>query len=118
MIATESFVEQNLAKYVGQEIWLLLNIAMMDAAISCWMLNIPTLIQDLQADPSIKQLLVSQIFPRTFLDIPLLAAASQVLSHIIPSKEPLTKRQSKPLTRLYGAIHYRDCEQGLNLGKK
>jgi hypothetical protein len=46
MIATESFVEQNFRKYVGKK-YGLLNIAMMDAAIS-WMLNIPTLIQDLR----------------------------------------------------------------------
>jgi hypothetical protein len=59
----------------------LLNIAMMDAAIvlldAKYTYFNP---RPSQADPSIKQLLVSQIFPRTFLDI-LLAAASRAISY-------------------------------------
>jgi hypothetical protein len=91
----------------------LLNIAMMDAAISCWMLNIPTLIQDLR-----KQILLKNNYwcPKfsAYLDIHFSAAAKLCYLISFHLKEPLTKQwQSKPLTRLYGAIHYRDCEKGL-----
>jgi hypothetical protein len=50
----------------------LLNIVMMDAAISCWDAKYTYFNpRPSQADPSIKTTTGVQIFPRTFLDIPL-----------------------------------------------
>jgi hypothetical protein len=82
------------------------------------MLNIPTLTKTPQAGPSIKTTTGVPNFPVYVSGHSTLAAASRYLIsfHL---KEPLTKQwQSKPLTRLYGAIHYRMIvNKGLNLGK-
>jgi hypothetical protein len=123
MIATESFVEQNYSEVRWARNMALLNIAMMDAAISCWDAKYTYFNpRPSQADPSIKTTTGVPNFPAyvsghsTFS-----AAASQVLSHIIPSKRTTYEAMAIEASnsRLYGAIHYRsDCEQGLNLGKK
>jgi membrane-associated phospholipid phosphatase len=100
----------------------LLNIAMMDAAISCWDAKYyyynP---RPCQVDTSIKTLTGVPNFPAyvsghsTFS-----GAASAVLSHIIPSKASAFNAMATEASnsRLFGAIHYRsDCEKGLLLGK-
>jgi membrane-associated phospholipid phosphatase len=101
----------------------LLNISMMDAAISCWDAKYlyfnP---RPCQMDPSIKTPTGVPNFPSyvsghsTFS-----GAAATILGHIIPSKatEFEMKADEASISRLYGCIHYRsDCEQGLILGKK
>jgi membrane-associated phospholipid phosphatase len=100
----------------------LLNLSLMDAAISCWDAKYyyfnprPT-----QIDPSIKTLTGIPNFPAyvsghsTFS-----GAAATVLSHIIPEKATQFKAMAKDASnsRLFGAIHYRsDCEKGLLLGE-
>ncbi len=122
-IATEEFVNQNYSELRWSRNMALLNIAMMDAAISCWDAKYfyfnprPS-----QVDTSIKTTTGVPNFPAyvsghsTFS-----AAAATVLGHIIPSKSGdfFAKAEQASLSRLYGAIHYRsDCEQGLILGKK
>lgn len=122
-IATEEFVKQNYSEVRWARNMALLNITMMDAAISCWDAKYfyfnprPS-----QVDPSIHTLTGIPNFPAyvsghsTFS-----SAAATFLSHILPSKsaEFNSMVEEASLSRLYGAIHYRsDCEQGLILGEK
>ncbi|MDG2430874.1 phosphatase PAP2 family protein [Flavobacterium sp.] len=122
-IATESFVELNYSEVRWARNMALLNIAMMDAAISCWDAKYTYFNpRPSQVDPSIKTTTGVPNFPAyvsghsTFS-----AAASEVLSHIIPSKKNVYEAMATEASnsRLYGAIHYRsDCEKGMQLGKK
>ncbi|WP_426090459.1 phosphatase PAP2 family protein [Flavobacterium sp. DSR3-2] len=122
-IAAEEFVAQNYSEVRWARNMALLNIAMMDAAISCWDAKYfyfnP---RPCQMDPSIKTLTGIPNFPAyvsghsTFS-----GAASAVLSHIIPAKAQNFSIMAKQASdsRLLGAIHYRsDCEKGFELGKK
>ncbi|RYG06257.1 MAG: phosphatase PAP2 family protein, partial [Chitinophagaceae bacterium] len=100
----------------------MLNMAMFDAAISCWDAKYyyfnP---RPCQVNPEIKTLTGVPNFPAyvsghsTFS-----GAAASVLSYIIPEQsQNLTEMANEAsMSRLYGGIHYRsDCEQGLKLGK-
>ncbi|MFV8368669.1 vanadium-dependent haloperoxidase [Flavobacterium sp. LB2R40] len=122
-IAAEEFVAQNYSEVRWARNMALLNIAMMDAAISCWDAKYfyfnP---RPCQMDPSIKTLTGIPNFPAyvsghsTFS-----GAACAVLSHIIPAKAKSFSTMAKQASdsRLLGAIHYRsDCEKGLELGEK
>ncbi|MFV5700314.1 phosphatase PAP2 family protein [Flavobacterium sp. XS2P12] len=122
-IASESFVEQNYSEVRWARNMALLNIAMMDAAISCWDAKYfyfnP---RPCQMDPSIKTLTGVPNFPAyvsghsTFS-----GAACAILSHIVPAKAESFKTMAKQASdsRMFGAIHYRsDCEKGLELGEK
>jgi len=121
-IASEAFVNQNYSEVRWARNMALLNIALMDAAISCWDSKYfyfnP---RPCQADPSIKTLTGVPNFPAyvsghsTFS-----GAASTVLSHIIPAKKEEFKAMAKDASdsRMFGAIHFRsDCEKGLLLGE-
>ena len=121
-IASEAFVSQNYSEVRWARNMALLNIAMMDAAITCWDAKYfyfnP---RPCQMDPSIKTTTGVPNFPAyvsghsTFS-----AAACAVLSHFIPAKAENIKTMSTEASnsRLYGAIHYRsDCEKGLLLGE-
>lgn len=122
-IASESFVQQSFSEVRWARNMALLNIAMMDAAISCWDAKYTYFNpRPSQMDPSIKTSTGVPNFPAyvsghsTFS-----AAACAVLSHIIPAQkgeyEAMALEASN--SRMYGAIHYRsDCEKGLELGKK
>ncbi|MEY2670586.1 MAG: hypothetical protein RLZZ577_902 [Bacteroidota bacterium] len=121
-IAADAFVPQNYSEVRWARNMALLNLTLMDAAISCWNTKYyyfnprPT-----QMDASIKTLTGIPNFPAyvsghsTFS-----GAAATVLSHIIPAKATEFKALAKDASnsRLFGAIHYRsDCEQGLLLGE-
>lgn len=121
-IAAESFVEQNYSEVRWARNMALLNVAMMDAAISCWDAKYfyfnprPS-----QMDSSIKTTTGLPNFPSyvsghsTFS-----GAACIVLSHIIPAKAQSYQLMAKQASdsRMFGAIHYRsDCEKGLILGE-
>ena len=121
-IADQEFVQQNFSEVRWARNLALLNIAMMDAAISCWDAKYyyfnprPT-----QMDSSIKTLTGIPNFPSyvsghsTFS-----GAASTFLSHVVPSKASQFDAMASEASysRLYGAIHFRsDCEKGLILGK-
>lgn len=122
-IAAESFVLQSYSEVRWARNMALLNVAMMDAAISCWDAKYTYFNpRPSQMDASIKTTTGVPNFPAyvsghsTFS-----AAASAILSHIIPTKkgdyEAMAKEASN--SRMYGAIHYRsDCEKGLELGTK
>lgn len=123
VIASEAFVDQNYSELRWARNMALLNISMMDAAISCWDAKyIYYNPRPCQMDPSIKTPTGVPNFPSyvsghsTFS-----GAAATILGHIIPSKatEFEMKAEEASISRLYGCIHYRsDCEQGLILGKK
>ena len=121
-IASDAFVAQNYSEVRWARNMALLNLTLMDAAISCWNTKYyyfnprPT-----QVDASIKTLTGIPNFPAyvsghsTFS-----GAAATVLSHIIPAKSTEFKALAKDASdsRLFGAIHYRsDCEKGLLLGE-
>ena len=121
-IAADAFVPQNYSEVRWARNMALLNLTLMDAAISCWNTKYyyfnprPT-----QVDASIKTLTGIPNFPAyvsghsTFS-----GAAATVLSHIIPAKATEFKALAKDASnsRLFGAIHYRsDCEKGMVLGE-
>ena len=121
-IADAAFVQQNFSEVRWARNLALLNISMMDAAICCWDAKYfyfnP---RPCQIDPSIKTLTGVPNFPAyvsghsTFS-----AAASTVLSHIMPSKATEFNAMAVEASnsRLLGAIHFRsDCEKGFILGK-
>lgn len=122
-IASESFVELNYSEVRWARNLALLNIAMMDAAISCWDAKYTYFNpRPSQVDPSIKTLTGTPNFPSyvsghsTFS-----GAACVVLSHIIPAKKQSFISMAKEASdsRMFGCIHYRsDCEKGLELGEK
>ncbi|MFV8377741.1 phosphatase PAP2 family protein [Flavobacterium sp. LB3R33] len=122
-IASESFVELNYSEVRWARNLALLNIAMMDAAISCWDAKYTYFNpRPSQVDPSIKTLTGTPNFPSyvsghsTFS-----GAACVVLSHIIPAKKQSFVAMAKEASdsRMFGCIHYRsDCEKGLELGEK
>lgn len=120
-IAVDAFVNENFSEVRWARNMALLNITMMDAAISCWDAKYfyfnprPS-----QIDPSIKTLTGVPNFPAyvsghsTFS-----GAAATFLSHVLPDRaadfDAMAKEAS--MSRLYGAIHYRsDCDNGLILG--
>ena len=122
-IAVAAFETQNYSEVRWARNLALLNVAMMDAAISCWDAKYyyfnP---RPCQMDSSIKTLTGVPNFPAyvsghsTFS-----GAAAKILSHIVPSNAQNFEKMAKEASdsRLLGAIHYRsDCEQGLILGNK
>jgi hypothetical protein len=122
-IASESFVELNYSEVRWARNLALLNITMMDAAISCWDAKYTYFNpRPSQVDPSIKTMTGTPNFPSyvsghsTFS-----GAACVVLSHIIPAKTQVFEAMALEASnsRMYGCIHYRsDCEKGMELGKK
>lgn len=122
-IASDSFVAQNYSEVRWARNLALLNIAMMDAAISCWDAKYTYFNpRPSQVDPSIKTLTGTPNFPSyvsghsTFS-----GAASVVLSHLVPAKAQsfVAMATEASNSRMFGCIHYRsDCEKGLELGKK
>lgn len=122
-IAAEEFVPLRYSEVRWARNLALLNIAMMDAAISCWDAKYTYFNpRPSQMDPSIKTLTGTPNFPAyvsghsTFS-----GAASIVLSHLIPTKSNTFKALAKEASdsRMFGCIHYRsDCEKGLELGHK
>jgi hypothetical protein len=122
-IASESFVEQNYSEVRWARNMALLNIAMMDAAISCWDAKYTYFNpRPSQMDSSIKTMTGTPNFPSyvsghsTFS-----GAACVVLSHFIPAKAQSFINMAKEASdsRMFGCIHYRsDCEKGLELGEK
>ncbi|TDE55313.1 phosphatase PAP2 family protein [Flavobacterium sp. GT3P67] len=122
-IAAEAFVEQNYSEVRWARNMALLNIAMMDAAISCWDAKYTYFNpRPSQLDSSIKTMTGVPNFPSyvsghsTFS-----GAACVVLSHIIPAKAQnfINMEKEASDSRMFGCIHYRsDCEKGLELGEK
>jgi hypothetical protein len=121
-IAAEAFVSENYSEVRWARNMALLNLSMMDAAISCWDAKYTYFNpRPSQVDSSIKTTTGTPNFPAyvsghsTFS-----GAACTVLSHILPAKAASFKAMAKQASdsRMFGAIHYRsDCEKGLLLGE-
>lgn len=123
LIAAEDFVPLRFSEVRWARNLALLNMAVMDAGITCWDTKYfyynprPT-----QMDREIKTTTGIPNFPAyisghsTFS-----AAAATVLGYIIPAKANAYNAMAEEASnsRLYGGIHYRsDCEVGLAQGKK
>ena len=99
----------------------LLNMAMMDAAISCWdTKSFYYYPRPSQLDPSIKTLTGLPNFPAyTSGHSTFSGAAATVLGYLYPTEKADLDAKAKDasLSRLYGGIHYRmDCDAGLKCG--
>ena len=121
-IASEDFIKQNYSEVRWARNLALLNMAEMDAAISCWDIKYfyfnprPT-----QMVPLIKTLTGIPNFPSYVSGHSMFSgAASTVLSYLIPgnAEKYEAMAQQAAMSRLMGGIHYRtDCETGLTVGK-
>lgn len=122
-IAADDFVKQKFSEVRWARNLALLNMAEMDAAITCWDTKYAYFNpRPSQVDPSIKTHTGLPNFPAyisghsTFS-----AAAATILGHIIPARASAYSAMANEasMSRLYGAIHYRaDCELGLAQGVK
>jgi hypothetical protein len=121
-IAADNIIATNMNSLRTARTFAYLNMAMMDAAVSCWdtkyVYHYP---RPAQADPSIKTLLGVPNFPSyTSGHSTFSAAAANVLGYIFSSRnnEFVQMAQEASESRIYGGIHYRfDCESGLKVGK-
>lgn len=122
-IASEDFVQLRFSEVRWARNIALLNMSMMDAAITCWDAKYtyynprPT-----QIDPSIKTTTGIPNFPAYVSGHSTISgAASAVLGYIVSARSNAYNSMAKEASdsRLFGAIHYRsDCEVGLVQGKK
>ena len=101
----------------------LLNMSLMDAAISCWdTKSYYYYPRPSQLDNSIKTLTGLPNFPSyTSGHSTFSGAAATILGYIFPSEQAdlNAKAEQASSSRLYGGIHYRmDCEAGLKAGQK
>lgn len=122
-IAAEDFVPLRFSEVRWARNMALLNMSMMDAAITCWDTKYtyfnprPT-----QMDPSIKTSTGIPNFPAYISGHSTFSgAAASVLGYIVPARANAYNLMAKEASdsRLFGAIHYRsDCELGLVQGKK
>jgi PAP2 superfamily len=120
--AGELCIEVGLNPLRTARVYAYVNMALMDAGISCW--DTKTYFfypRPSQAIPGFKSLLGLPNFPSyTSGHSTFSAAAATVLGHIFPNKVNLLEQQAKEASesRIYGGIHYRfDCEVGLQVGK-
>ena len=120
-IAAEDFVTQNYSEVRWARNMALLNMAEMDAAISCWDIKYfyfnprPT-----QMDPSIKTLTGVPNFPSYVSGHSMFSsAAATILGHILPSRAAAYSAMAQQAadSRVYAGIHYViDCTVGMTVG--
>jgi len=121
-IAAEDFVTKNYSEVRWARNMALLNMAEMDAAISCWDIKYyyfnprPT-----QMDPRIKTLTGIPNFPSYVSGHSMFSfAAATVLGHIIPDRASAytAMAQEAANSRVYAGIHYAiDCDAGRTVGQ-
>jgi PAP2 superfamily len=122
-IAATDFAEQNFSEPRWARNMALLNMSMMDAAVTCWDAKFlyfnprPS-----QMDSRIKTDIGLPNFPSYISGHSTFSgAAATVLGYVISSKaqQYLNMASEASVSRMYGAIHYRsDCEVGIITGKK
>ena len=122
-IACEDFIKQNFSEVRWARNLGLLNMALMDAAVTCWDAKYlyfnprPS-----QIDPRIKTTTGLPNFPAYISGHSTFSgAAATILGHIIPGRaaDYTSMAKEASVSRLYGAIHYRsDCEKGIEAGNK
>ena len=121
-IADQDFVNQNYSEVRWARNLALLNMAEMDAAISCWDIKYfyfnprPT-----QMDARIKTLTGIPNFPSYVSGHSMFSAAAEtILGHLIPSRAAayLSMAQQAANSRVLGGIHYAiDCSVGFTVGQ-
>lgn len=121
-IADGDFIPQNYSEIRWARNLALLNMAEMDAAISCWDIKYhyfnprPT-----QMDARIKTLTGIPNFPSYVSGHSMFsAAAATILSHILPSRASayMSMAQEAANSRVYAGIHYSiDCTAGFTVGQ-
>jgi membrane-associated phospholipid phosphatase len=120
-IADGDFVNQNYSEVRWARNLALLNMAEMDAAISCWDIKYfyfnprPT-----QMDPRIKTLTGVPNFPSYISGHSMFSsAAATILGHLIPSRASayMSMAQQAANSRILAGIHYQiDCSVGMTVG--
>jgi PAP2 superfamily len=120
-LAADKFYQAQFSEVRTARGFALLNMAMMDAAISCWETKYTYYYpRPSQLDPSIKTLTGVPNFPAyTSGHSTFSGSAAAVLGYLFPESknefDDMAKEAS--LSRLYGGIHYRmDCDAGLKCG--
>jgi len=121
-IACDLIMEHNLDELESARALAALNIALMDAGISCWDTKYHYwLLRPWMADPEISTPIGRPPFPSyTSGHATFSGAASTVLSCIFPAKRDdiMAMAEEAALSRLYGGIHYRfDNDKGLESGR-
>jgi membrane-associated phospholipid phosphatase len=121
-IACDLITEHNLDELESARTLAVLNIALMDAGISCWDTKYHYwLLRPWMADPEISTPIGKPPFPSyTSGHATFSGAASTVLACIFPTQKDrlLSMADEAALSRLYGGIHYRfDNDKGLESGR-
>jgi hypothetical protein len=121
-IAADDFIGKNFSEVRWARNFALLNMAEMDAAISCWDIKYhyfnprPT-----QLNANIKTLTGIPNFPSYVSGHSMFSgAAATILGHIVPERAAayMSMAQEAANSRLIGGIHYRgDCTVGLTVGQ-
>ncbi len=122
-IAATDFVKQNFSEARWARNMALLNMSLMDAAVSCWDTKYAYYSpRPSQMDNRIKSVTGLPNFPSyTSGHSTFSAAAATILGYIVPARAQAYSDMAKEASnsRLFGAIHYRsDCEKGLEAGNK
>ncbi len=122
-LATDLIKKNNMSEVRTARNLALLNMSLMDAAVSCW--NTKSYYyypRPSQLDPTIKTLTGLPNFPAyTSGHSTFSGAAATILGHIFPTEKAdlNAKAEEASLSRLYGGIHYRmDCEAGIKTGQQ
>jgi PAP2 superfamily len=122
-IASTDFVQQNFSEARWARNMALLNMSLMDAAVTCWDAKYTFYSpRPSQMDGRIKSVTGLPNFPSYISGHSTFSgAAATVLGYIIPVRAQAYNDMAKEASnsRLYGAIHYRsDCDRGLVTGEK
>ena len=121
-IASDLIADHGLTELQSAQTLAVLNIALMDAGISCWDAKYHYwLLRPWMADPEITTSVVRPPFPSyTSGHASFSGAASEVLGCIFPDDgdEIAAMAEEAAASRLYGGIHYRfDNDEGLRSGR-
>jgi len=122
-VATDLIYNAKMSEVRVARTYALLNMAMMDAGISCWdTKSFYFYPRPSQVDPEIKTFTGVPNFPAyTSGHSTFSGAASRILSHLFPANASQldAKAIEASESRIYGGIHFRmDCEVGLAVGHK
>jgi membrane-associated phospholipid phosphatase len=121
-IAADLIVKRHRRELEAARILAFMNMALMDAGISCWDAKyVYWLIRPSEADPAITTAVALPNFPSyTSGHSAFSGAASEVLGYFFPDQLKALRgmAQEAAISRVYGGIHYRfDSDKGLEAGR-